>query len=63
MTNTEQDAYTDFLNDIENVAEKNGWNIAIADNHSEDNNFSRVEITFITAGGADALNRKFGVDS
>lgn len=30
MTNAEQDAYTDFLNDIEKVAEKHGWNIGIA---------------------------------
>ena len=58
-----QNAYTDFLNDIEKIAEQHGWNIGIADNQSEDSNFARVEITFIPAGGADALNRKFGVDS
>ena len=60
MKKEEQDAYTDFLNGIERVAEKHGWNIGISDNHSEDKTFPRVEITFVPAGGADALNRKFG---
>lgn len=62
MTREEREAYFDFVNDIEIVAEKHGWNIGISDNHSEDKDFPRVEIIFVPAIGADALNRKFGVD-
>ena len=61
MTDKELEAYTDFLNDIERVAEKHGWNIGIADNHSEDKTFVRVELTFIPAGGYDSQFRKFGL--
>ena len=61
MNNKELCAYTDFLNDIEQVAEKHGWNIGIAENHSEDKNFVRVELTFIPALGYDSQFRKFGL--
>jgi hypothetical protein len=61
MTDKELEAYTDFLNDIERVAEKHGWNIGIADNQSEDKKFSRVELTFIPALGYDSQFRKFGI--
>ena len=61
MTDEELSAYTDFLNDIEYVAEQHGWNIGITENHSEDKEFVRVEITFIPAIGYDSQFRKFGV--
>ncbi|MBO4542162.1 MAG: hypothetical protein J5725_03150 [Bacteroidales bacterium] len=61
MSDKELEAYADFLNDIEIVAEKHGWNIGIADNLSEDKTFARVELTFIPAGGYDSQFRKFGV--
>lgn len=61
MNNEELNAYTDFLNDIEQVAEKHGWNIGIAENHSEDKKFVRVELTFIPAIGYDSQFRKFGL--
>ena len=61
MTDKELEAYADFLNDIEIVAEKHGWNIGIVDNQSEDKTFARVELTLIPAGGYDSQFRKFGV--
>lgn len=61
MTFKEEEAYTDFLNDIERVAEKHGWNIGIAENQSEDKEFPRVELTFIPAIGYDSQFRKFGI--
>mgnify|MGYP006351097299 FL=1 len=59
MNEAKADAFVDFLNDIEKVAERHGWNVGITDNQSEDKGFPRVEITFIPALGADSLNRKF----
>lgn len=56
----EEEAYTDFLNAIERVAEEHGWNIGIAENYSEDESFVRVVLTFIPAIGYDAQFRKFG---
>lgn len=61
MTDKELEAYTDFLNDIERVVEKHGWNIGITNNHSEDKDFPRVELTFVPAIGYDAQFRKFGI--
>ena len=61
MTTEEYEAYTEFLNNIERVAEKHGWNIGIAENHSEDIDFPRVELTFIPALGYDSQFRKFGI--
>ncbi len=56
---TKLSALTDFLNDIEKVVEKHGWNIGMYENYSEDELFSRVEVTFIPALGYDSQFRKF----
>ena len=56
---TKEEAYCEFLNDLEQVAEKHGWNIDISCNYSDDEEYPRVEITFGHALGADSLNRKF----
>ena len=50
-------ALTDFLNDIEEVATKHGWNIGAYENKSEEEDM--VEIIFIPALGYDAQFRKF----
>ena len=55
---TKLSALTDFLNDIEEVAQKHGWNIGMYENFSEDE-YSRIEITFIPALGYDSQFRKF----
>lgn len=54
-----EEAYCDFLNDLERVAESHGWNIFMSENFSDDDEFPRVEITFGHAIGTDAQNRKF----
>lgn len=59
MADIELDALTDFLNDIESVAQKHGWNIGMYDNLSE-NDSPSVEITFIPAISYDSQFRKFG---
>ena len=56
---TKLDALTDFLNDIEEVAQKHGWNIGMYENLSDDKEFERVEIMFIPAIGYDSQFRKF----
>ena len=53
------EAFADFLNDIEQVAQKHGWNIGSYENLSDDKDFERVEITFIPALGYDSQFRKF----
>lgn len=55
----EEEAYCDFLNDLERVAESHGWNIFMSEDFSDDNDFPRVVITFGHAIGMDAQNRKF----
>ena len=60
ITIDEEEAYADFLNDIERVAEKHGWNVGIHDNKSGDKTFPRVELTFVPAIGYDAQFRRFG---
>lgn len=59
MTEKELEAFTEFLNDIEEVVEKHGWNIGMYENFSNDKDFERVEITFIPAIGYDSQFRKF----
>jgi len=59
MNEKELDTFTEFLNDIEEVAEKHGWNIGLYENLSDDKKFERVEITFIPALGYDSQFRKF----
>ena len=61
MTNKEkhEEAYAEFLNAIEQVAEQHGWNIGIHDDKSDDK-YPTVELTFIPASGYDSQFRKFG---
>lgn len=56
---TREDPYVNFLNDIERVAEKYGYNIDSSCNYCDDEEYPRVELTFGHAIGSDALNRKF----
>lgn len=57
MTDEELDAITDFLNDIERVAEKHGLTVGAYENcMDEDKSFV---ITFIPALGYDSQFRKF----
>ena len=55
----QEDPYVNFLNDIEGVAEKYGYNIDMSCNYSDDNEYPRVEITFGHAIGTDSQNRRF----
>lgn len=41
-----EEAYCDFLNALERVAEKYGWNIDISSNLSDDAEYPRIEIIF-----------------
>lgn len=50
-------ALTEFLNDIEEVAEKHGWNIGAYENKSK--KADMIEIVFISALGYDSQFRKF----
>ena len=51
------EALTKFLNDIESVAQKHGWNIGAYDNRSEMEDV--VELVFTPALGYDSQFRKF----
>ena len=55
----ELEAFTKFLNDIESVVEKQGWNIDMYENLSDDKDYPRVVITFGHAIGYDSQFRKF----
>lgn len=50
-------ALTNFLNDIEEVATKHGWNIGAYENKSKEADM--IEIVFIPALGYDSQFRKF----
>ena len=50
-------ALTEFLNDIEEVATKHGWNIGAYENKSKKEDL--IEIVFIPALGYDSQFRKF----
>ena len=50
-------ALTNFLNDIEDVATKHGWNIGAYENKSKEEDM--IEIVFIPALGYDSQFRKF----
>lgn len=48
-------AIADFMNEIESIAEKYGWNIGGYNFETED----WLDVFFIPAVGMDSLNRKF----
>ena len=53
----ELEALTKFLNDIESVVQKHGWNIGGYDNKSKTDDI--IEMVFIPALGYDSQFRKF----
>lgn len=53
----ELEALTKFLNDIESVAQKHGWNIGAYENKSKKEDL--IEVVFIPALGYDSQFRKF----
>lgn len=53
----ELEALTKFLNDIEGVAQKHGWNIGAYDNKSKEED--TIELVFTPALGYDSQFRKF----
>ena len=53
----ELEALTKFLNDIESVAQKHGWNIGAYDNKSKEEDI--IELVFTPALGYDSQFRKF----
>ena len=56
----EQESFTDFLNEVNELATKYGWNVAGHEFEDPENeNQELLQLILIPSIGSDALNKKF----